>query len=72
MRTFQFLQDRVGNAFPKANKEAQADIIRQVWAQIHGLALLFVTNGHTYDDSLKAEQRERSAAELFRRFVDRL
>jgi len=51
MRTFQFLQDRVGNAFPKANKEAQADIIRQVWAQIHGLALLFVTNTKAQSDA---------------------
>ena len=42
------------------------------WGQVHGLALLFVANCHTFDAALDQETREAEAQALFDDFLARV
>ena len=69
---FAFLVGLVERAFPELPEDQRQAKLRQIWAQIHGLALLFVTTSHTFGGTITQAARAAEAALLFDAFVERL
>ena len=66
------LERLVTAAVPDLHPKRRTALIRMTWGQVHGLALLFVANCHTFDAALDQETREAEAQALFDDFLARV
>jgi len=69
---YKHLEALVLAAAPDEQQDRQTALIRMIWAQIHGLALLYVSNEHTFRNMPDLAEREAAALEIFNDFVQTL